>query len=121
MTITRIVDVEAAAARRVAPVDGVHTITATDFDENKSVELEGLEEGKYKIEAPAGMFLVNGKSSAAVSRSFTVHSDGSTTGVKEISAEAANGVQVIFDLQGRRLSAPIKGVNIINGKKVLVK
>ncbi|MCM1309467.1 MAG: hypothetical protein NC301_00390 [Bacteroides sp.] len=37
----------------------------------------------------------------------------------EVAAKAV--VEGIFDLQGRRLSAPVKGINIINGKKVLVK
>ncbi len=42
------------------------------------------------------------------------------TSIEEI--EVANpAVQGIYDLQGRKLSAPVKGINIINGKKVLVK
>lgn len=32
-----------------------------------------------------------------------------------------NGSTVIYNLRGQRLSAPVKGINIINGKKVLVK
>lgn len=32
-----------------------------------------------------------------------------------------NGSMVIYNLRGQRLSAPVKGINIINGKKVLVK
>lgn len=45
---------------------------------------------------------------------------GDAAGISEIAAEkaSANG---IYDLQGRKLTAPIKGINIINGKKVLVK
>jgi len=43
-----------------------------------------------------------------------------TTGIEEINVES-DKVQGIYDLQGRRLSAPVKGINIINGKKVLVK
>ncbi len=43
-----------------------------------------------------------------------------TTAIEEI--EVANPAQQgIYDLQGRKLSAPVKGINIINGKKVLVK
>ena len=42
------------------------------------------------------------------------------TGIEEIAVESEK-VQGIYDLQGRRLSAPVKGINIINGKKVLVK
>ena len=47
-----------------------------------------------------------------------VNEDG--TGIEEITVES-DKVQGIYDLQGRRLSAPVKGINIINGKKVLVK
>lgn len=45
---------------------------------------------------------------------------GNTTQIAEVNAEgkAANSV---YDLQGRKLVAPIKGINIINGKKILVK
>ncbi|MCM1309466.1 MAG: hypothetical protein NC301_00385 [Bacteroides sp.] len=61
--------------------------------------------------------------------SYDVNDGGSIIGlfpietplaIKEISnAVAAEGA--IYDLQGRRLAAPIKGINIINGKKILVK
>ncbi len=43
-----------------------------------------------------------------------------TTMLTEITAEGRNGNSV-YDLQGRKLAAPAKGFNIINGKKVLVK
>lgn len=39
------------------------------------------------------------------------------TGISEIHSDN-NGERVIYDLQGRRLSEPQKGINIINGKKV---
>lgn len=37
------------------------------------------------------------------------------------SIKVDNGATVIYDLYGRRLSAPVKGINIINGKKVIIK
>lgn len=42
------------------------------------------------------------------------------TGIAEITAEAAAAGQV-YDLMGRRLAAPARGLYIVNGKKVLVK
>lgn len=42
------------------------------------------------------------------------------TGIKTVKTDANEGKQ-IFDLQGRRLGSLQKGVNIVNGKKVLVK
>lgn len=47
--------------------------------------------------------------------------EAATTAINEINVDgvALNGA--IFDLQGRRLAAPAKGINIIGGRKVLVK
>ena len=48
-------------------------------------------------------------------------SEHATTGIKGISIEAASK-QVVYDLQGRRLSQPTqKGIYIFNGKKLVVK
>lgn len=49
-----------------------------------------------------------------------VVSDKSVVSIKNIEFEE-NGEAVIYNLRGQRLSAPQKGLNIINGKKVLVK
>lgn len=55
-------------------------------------------------------------------RSFEITDKGDAvpTGIKSVVVNM-NGKQVIFDLQGRRMAAPAKGVNIINGQKTLVK
>lgn len=98
----------------VSPVEGVHTIAPSDFVDGTAT-LTGLKEGNYKIEAPAGMFLINGKPSAAFSSSFYVDANGGTTDIRAISANAAR--EVIFDLQGRRVNGSAKGLLIINGKK----
>lgn len=42
-----------------------------------------------------------------------------TTSISGISAD--KGMNAIYDLQGRRLATPVRGVNIINGRKVIVK
>ncbi len=43
------------------------------------------------------------------------------TGIEEIVGEIATENDVIYNLAGQRLGKPQKGVNIINGKKVIVK
>ena len=45
------------------------------------------------------------------------------TGIEETTAAPVQRAvpQGVFNLSGQRLSAPQKGLNIINGKKVLVK
>lgn len=49
---------------------------------------------------------------------FEPHPGNATSIAEVVETPAAEG---IFDLSGRRLSAPVKGINIINGRKVLVK
>ncbi len=46
--------------------------------------------------------------------------DASTSHLAEINADS-NKAGAIYDLQGRKLVVPVKGINIINGKKILVK
>lgn len=46
--------------------------------------------------------------------------DTTTTGITEISHNAAAG-NAIYDLMGRKLSKPVKGLNIINGQKRIIK
>ena len=43
------------------------------------------------------------------------------TGVESVKGDAINGNNIYYDLRGNRLDAPKKGLNIINGKKVIVK
>ena len=48
---------------------------------------------------------------------------GTITGVEDIVAEepTSQTVQGIYDLMGRRVEVPSKGIYIVNGKKVLFK
>lgn len=43
------------------------------------------------------------------------------TGIHELSVPAADGAKDIYDLQGRRVTTPSKGLYIVNGKKVIIK
>ncbi len=53
-------------------------------------------------------------------KGFLFDIDGELTGIESIEAEG-EGVKVIYDLNGRRVERAIKGVYIIDGKKVMVK
>jgi len=57
---------------------------------------------------------------ATLSLDLTAANPG-TTAINSIYVENEPASGAIYDLQGRRLSAPVKGINIINGRKVLVK
>lgn len=55
--------------------------------------------------------------------SFSIEIEGETTGIKVINFNEDNNLNngQMFDLQGRRIADPTKGVYIVNGKKVIIK
>lgn len=61
--------------------------------------------------------------SAAANAFFTFDFDATATGVDSINAQEneENAEVKIYDLQGRRVANPGKGIYIVNGKKVLMK
>ena len=65
-------------------------------------------------------------SSAALARSFVFGSGNETTGIEEITimgtdVQRHGTIEGIFDLQGRKISNPTKGIYIKNNKKVIIK
>ena len=56
----------------------------------------------------------------ATTRSIGMSLEG-TTGIEQLRTIDSDGTERIYDLNGRRLSTPTKGINIINGKKVMTK
>lgn len=66
-------------------------------------------------------YWVNGSAStdAGSTLTFTLEKDN-TTGINDVIVEEDTTSNAVYDLTGRRLSAPRKGINIIGGKKVIV-
>ena len=52
--------------------------------------------------------------------SYSFRFDNGTTVIEEVKAESGK-VKGIYDLQGREIKTPAKGIYIINGKKTFVK
>ena len=52
-----------------------------------------------------------------------IFEDGETTGIESITPahSPSEGVQAFYDLQGRKVSKPSRGLYIVNGKKVVIK
>lgn len=98
---------------------GIMTFGATAAEPIKLSKLTADDSGKVTV--PAG--------TAVISLPAALHNDDvisvdpnsgiQTTAITEVNAEAAR--RDVYDLQGRRLAAPAKGINIIGGKKTLVK
>ena len=73
-----------------------------------------LSANKAYLQLPVSMF------PAGVSKAISMRfDDGGTTCINEV--EGAIGNAVVYDLQGRAVENPVKGLYIVNGKKILVK
>lgn len=113
--------VEAAAAANVymdAPEAKTYNFLHTVQDKNgageaKSMSYNGTTDHVIDM-SELGKVKINGETLVA-----KVGSGSATTGIAEITA--ADGAVKVYDLQGRKLAAPSKGINIINGKKTIVK
>ena len=92
----------------------------------------GSSEGKSLKATPGKAYLkvsvneAKGPSSAALTRSFVFGGGSETTGIDEITimgtdVQRHGTIEGIFDLQGRKISNPTKGIYIKNNKKVIIK
>ncbi len=81
----------------------------------------------YKLKSTgtirANKAYLKANNSAAANAFFTFDFDATATGVDSINAQDSeeNADIKIYDLQGRRVANPGKGIYIVNGKKVLMK
>ena len=105
---------------------------------NKAEKKEGLgfylgvDDGKSLKATPGKAYLkvsedeAKDPSSAALTRSFVFGGGSETTGIDEITimgtdVQRHGTIEGIFDLQGRKISNPTKGIYIKNNKKVIIK
>jgi hypothetical protein len=79
---------------------------------------EALANGTYKLTIEAGAVVTaEGATNETIICTYILNDP---TGIDEVKGE--NGeVKAIYDLQGRKVAEPVKGIYIIDGKKVLVK
>ena len=87
-------------------VAGLYTPVYSNTDDTKFTN------GSHKA-----YLAVKGANGAA---SYSFRFDDGTTGIEGVTS-ASGKVEAIYDLQGRKVTAPDKGMYIIDGKKVLVK
>ncbi|MCD8298018.1 MAG: Ig-like domain-containing protein [Prevotella sp.] len=80
------------------------------------------EPGRYLYIIPAGYFCLGSLTNLSSQFSATVYVDGEedTTGISSVLQNTVSD-GVYYNLSGQRVTAPSKGVYILNGKKLLVK
>lgn len=84
-----------------------------------SVDLSSLATGDYDITA-SGLFAVgmaDGTVTAYTAEEQTLHIVSTPTDIAAPTNEI--GKLIIYDLSGRRVESPTKGLHVVNGKKVL--
>ena len=97
------------------------TLAPTYVEAGKYYGLSGDQFLKVKagtVKAGKAILPVDGASSEV--KAFTFVFNG-TDGIQTVETVSAEEAQQIFDLSGRQLAKPTRGINIVNGKKVLVK
>ena len=82
--------------------------------------LAAIEETSGSVFIPPFRAFVEAPASSAPLLNGTV-ADGTATGIKNIRTVDLNGTERWYDLSGRRMVTPAKGLYIHNGKKVVVK
>lgn len=87
---------------------------------NKTTRKQGFFRTDGSVICPQYKCYLTVPSSATAAKELYFDNEGTTTGIEAIFGGENNEV-VIYDLSGKRLNRLQKGVNIVNGHKVLVK
>ena len=124
-----------AKAKTVTAETGckLYRLTYNDATNKKGLGFYlGVAEGNSLKATPGKAYLkvseneAKDPSSAALTRSFVFGGGSETTGIDEITimgtdVQRHGTIEGIFDLQGRKISNPTKGIYIKNNKKVVIK
>ena len=85
----------------------------------------------YKAATGAGFYKLGASGTIGANKAYLTYSSGGapeffsfsgeTTGIDATLVNSEKVNSVVYDLQGRRVSQPAKGLYIVNGKKVIIK
>jgi hypothetical protein len=100
--------------------DDLYTISLDTKVENDIYLVDYLTGTKTLLNNTEG-YTFNSEAGTFESRFAIVLGSGSVTGIKTLPTTDADSNASIYDLQGRRISQPQKGVYLKNGKKVVIK
>lgn len=96
----------------------------TELASDASYDYYGFSNGKFVKAAyatvnPFRSYIRVAKSANAPAT--LIWTDDEATGISSLKADIQNGKADVYDLQGRRVLNPVRGLYIVNGKKVIVK
>jgi hypothetical protein len=141
VVLTPVTEIPAGAGVIVEAAEGTYTVpainSASALDGNELLVSDGSVAGNGSIYAlgkkggvvgfakvKSGATVPAGKAYLlipAASRDFFGFGEDEATGIENLTPALSEGEGTVYDLQGRRVAQPTKGLYIVNGKKVLVK
>ena len=78
-------------------------------------------DGKLYLPANKAYLKVNSSAPDVLKIMTEAEYEAYVTGIEQITTSTTDGTKVIYDLQGRRVQAPSKGLYIVNGKKMIIR
>ena len=105
-----------AKAKADLPASGTNYVLAQSGSDNTKVAFRPYTGATF----PAHKAYLNVPSGSGA-RELSISIDGEVTAIDNVEIINADGSREYYDLSGRRLTTPKKGINIVNGHKVIIK
>ena len=142
LTMTEVANREIPAGKAVILKSSSSTITLTPATTTETLEGNALQGTATAITNPGNAYVLNKKNGVVgfyklsltgtigANKAYLLYDGGAgarefflfdeTTGIEMPTAEVVEADAVVNDLQGRRVQNPVKGLYIVNGKKVFI-
>ena len=143
LTLTEVPNREIPATKAVILKSSSATITLTPASTTETLEGNELQGTATSITNPGNAYVLNKGTNGVgfyklssggtigANKAYLTYSsgaapsffgfDGNTTGIDATLVNSEKVNSVVYDLQGRRVAQPTKGLYIVNGKKVVIK
>ena len=102
-------------------VEKMHYNADDSYFVMKNNEFHAIKAEGNEVKVPAGKAVLHLTSGQAGARAAVLGVMEGTTGIGSVGCDTVATDETIFDLSGRKVAQPVKGLYIINGKKVVVK
>ena len=102
-------------------VEKMHYNADDSYFVMKNNEFHAIKAEGNEVKVPAGKAVLHLTSGQAGARAAVLGVVEGTTGIGSVGCDTVATDETIFDLSGRKVAQPVKGLYIINGKKVVVK
>ncbi len=98
---------------------GEHTFYGLIVNDNNEAQFRMIDRSQGEVTIPAGKAFLMLDNPSAARELRVVFAGEEATGINAIAAE--KNAESIYNMKGQRVSAPAKGLYIVNGKKVVMK